>query len=684
VKICFIPPASIDGREWGIAETPGIGNRFSERPPLGILTLASILVRRGFEVELLDLDHLLRESSTCDNRRSMCEVFERAAGELRLSSADVFGFGTLAGSYPLAVRLAAEIKRAKPAALVVFGGPQATAVDVASLEAFPFIDIIVRGEAELTLVDLVESLGNLERLNQLQGITFRHNGRAVRVPDRVDLPNLDELPEPAFDLWPLMPKLKSVPLEVGRGCPYSCTFCSTSHFFRRRYRCKEPFRVIDQMRSVLRRYGVSSFVLLHDAFTVDRAKVFAFCDALERTSEEFRWTCSARTDCVDEELLERMASAGCNGIFFGIESGADRTQQAIRKRLDLEEARSVIQSASASGMKTAVSMIVGFPDETRDEVRATTDFLMDSARHDRVVTQLHLLAPLAGTELYRQYKDYLKWDGTSSDIASRAWPLTPADESLILAHPQLFPDFYWIPTTGLDRRRLVCAHQFLASVTSNFRWLAVSLHQYCGSLFYVFESWVAWRSHCPQGTSDIEQYYGSADFGRDFLEFTKCQYLTGQEDPEALAVAVLWTYQRQLACFKRTMESASAAGHAAFSADSLAAIPNVAPGVTPIHLPADYGSIIDCLRRKASPRDVVLHPNMVAHRSTFDGCAEVIQLTPLAAALLQFCDGTHKVEEIAVVFPKLDADLAGMPPEPACLFALNELARQGLVTFTPA
>ena len=150
-------------------------------------------------------------------------------------------------------------------------------------------------------------------------------------------------------------------LELGRGCPFACTFCSTNDFFRRNFRLRTPERVIADMRTIAAKYGIRSFALVHDMFTVDRRKVAGFCDAMIASGEGFQWSCSARTDCVDEQLLALMASAGCRGIFYGIEAGSVRMQKIIDKHLDPARAEEVIDLTEQLGMRTTVSLITGFP-----------------------------------------------------------------------------------------------------------------------------------------------------------------------------------------------------------------------------------------------------------------------------------------------------------------------------------
>src|SRR5260370_40861411 len=135
------------------------------------------------------------------------------------------------------------------------------------------------------------------------------------------------------------------------------------------------------MKAIKETYGIKSFDLIHDMFTVDRKKVLAFCNAVEESGEHFYWSCSARTDCVDDELISRMAKAGCDGVFFGIDAGSERMQDIIKKGLDVNEAAARVKRTNQHGIKTTVSLITGFPEETKDDLRATIRFHGESLRY---------------------------------------------------------------------------------------------------------------------------------------------------------------------------------------------------------------------------------------------------------------------------------------------------------------
>jgi len=683
--ICLIGAPTVTEFE-GTVTNRGQAERLSaDYPPLGILSLAAVLEEKGIAHQLFDLNRLFCEWVCAESAGGESGFFPLAVRALQSVRADVYGFGTISTSYPLTVRLAREIKRASPDAAIVFGGPQASAVDVETLEAFPFVDAVVRGEAEQILPELLSALGRADGLGEVAGITFRRNGSVTRTPDAPAMPDLDRLPTPAYHLWPDLEKRRTVPLEVGRGCPFACTFCSTSQFFRRHFRLKTPPRVIEQMKALRQAYGTGTFRLVHDTFTAVRTQVIEFCQALLSSGCEFNWTCSARTDRVDEELLALMAKAGCTGIFFGVETGSARMQRAIGKCLDLDHAFAAIRCAGSHHVRTTISLITGFPDETPDDLRDSIAFIMDALPFDHVEPQFHLLAPLAGTAIDRDFRGRLTWDGIFSDMAFQGWRQDSADRALILEHPRIFPSFYAVPTAHLDRSYLMELRDFITYGIARFRWLVVALDRHSGILA-VFERWRAWRAgHRTPGPVNGE-YHASHTFRGDFLEFVASEYLVG-DDPEALAVATLLEYETQVGRLNQreaTPPPACPAPDGASPAADLEAVPRAAPDAVLLHLSADYERVIDCLRSNRSPKDVPRHPVVVMHRQLPGERVEVLQLSPLSAALIELCDGVRTVQEISTLFPRLGEGLEWLPPAQACRFALNELVQQGMLMFAPA
>ncbi len=490
MRICLISAATVT--DFGDYADNKHVREIAEHPPLGILTLAAILRQQFEQPVVLELNRLYYDYLAEGGPRSGRDFCAYAAASVP-PGFDVIGFSTICSSYPLTIRMAELLKRMYPETGIIFGGPQASVVDTATLEAFPFVDLIVRGEADETLAKVLKTGLKSPALLFLPGITFRNGGSVVRNPEAPLVADLDALPFPAFDLLPGVKDASFFALELGRGCPFACTFCSTNDFFRRRFRLKSPEVMLAHMQRIEREYGVRRFDLVHDMFTVDRKRVVAFCNTLldeaSNAGDRYSWGCSARTDCIDDELIGLMYRAGCRSVFFGVETGSARLQRAIDKDLNLTEAAARVASCTAAGMETSVSLITGFPEENGEDVSQTVDFLLDSARFERVEPQLHILSPLAGTPLYNRFRNELLSDDVFSDISYQGQKQEDADMDLIAAFPDIFPNFYGIPVPGLDRRWLKRLRDFVLYGLQRFRSVMVALHQSRGGILSTFEAW---------------------------------------------------------------------------------------------------------------------------------------------------------------------------------------------------
>lgn len=690
MKICLIsaPTANqFDGRAVGEMEAARI---MGELAPVGILSLAAVLKAKGLQPEVVDLNRVyyswLRDSNR--DKTDFCSFAGDYFAARDFDGVVFFGFSTVCSSYPVTLRIAAEVKRAHPKSAVVLGGPQASVVDIATMRAYPFIDLVVRGEAEQTLPALVDALSGDGTLAAVPGVTFRQNKEVMRAPDAPLVLDLDALPFPAFHLFPDVRHCRHFPLELGRGCPFSCTFCSTNDFFRRRFRLKSPAHMIAEMRRIRETYGISSFELVHDMFTVDRKRVVEFCEALlenkrKNPEDAFIWGCSARTDCVDEELIALMARAGCRGIFFGIETGSRRMQKIIDKGLELNDSAERVRSCDKFKINTAVSLMAGFPDETMTDLRDTAAFFVDSLRYDHADPQLSILAPLAGTPISTQYKDALVLNDDVADMSYRGWRQEIEDHAMIAGHPEIFSSFYSAPLPHLDREFLKELRDFLLSGMRAFRKLLLGLHQDSGNVVDVFLQWQEWRRdnkiHFSNG--DRTAYYAQSQFPADFLRFVRQSYIPASKAP--LAITALAEYEEAVLAGGSGHDQEQVSGDPLFQDNDDLLSPDsrlrLLPGVKVINLPADYQEILRRLRHRSPLHDVPSQPVKLAIRSVPARPAEVRQLTPLSAELLDLCADGFTVQEITGEFLLRNIEIPGVPVGKACLAGIEILRQQGLI-----
>jgi hypothetical protein len=684
-KVCLITSLSI--ADFIDPELTAEGAQRIMPGNVGVLTLVAVLRELGYGPSVVNLDRLFldfrkRTEPGAEADPEQRQFFAFVMEHLGTAKADVFGLSSICSSYPLTVRLAQEVKRLNPAAYVILGGPQASVVDVATMTAFPSVDFVVRGEADETFPLLLDVLSGVRpdlALKDLAGITFREDGRIVRNPNASVIEDIDALPLPAFDLDVEVKSRGSVYLEIGRGCPFACTFCSTNDFFRRNFRVKSAQKMIEEMRLIKGRYGISNFSLIHDMYTVDRKKVVAFCEALLGCGEKFTWGCSARTDCIDDELIRLMARAGCRGIFFGIETGSERMQHVIKKRLNLSEARERIRCANEQGVKTAVALICGFPEESRDDLRDTIHFFVDSMRFDHAEPQLSLLAPLAATPIYEEHKDELVLDQIFSDVSHQGWHQDTADSDLIARHPDVFPNFYAVPTRGEERPYVKEVRDFVTYLALRFRWLPVALLQDNGDFLKVFDSWRSWsaerRAQRPPANGGVVPYYCGHQFRDDFLEFVRTSYIEQMANSPA-AIAALVQSEGLPRGAKPDL-----AGVATVEAFDEASYPFPARNAIVVEFGVEYQQLIQSLRAGAGLRGVVSRGVTVAFCEKGENEVEVRQLSESSAALIRLCDGKRTVEDVAREFARQSPGAAGVPAEVACLFGLGVLREEGLLQF---
>jgi radical SAM superfamily enzyme YgiQ (UPF0313 family) len=485
---------------------------FDIHPHLGLTSLAAVAQENGHDVVIYDPKREIRFG-----RRPYSERFyELAAEDILASRPDAIGFTTLGCSFLFAVKVAELIKQRTLHLTIMIGGPHATMLDRQILEAYDQFDIVVRHEAERTLPPLLENLGK-RSFDAIPGVTWRtFDGAAIRsTPGQPKIENLDELPIPAYDRYPVQDlQLTLMRVEAGRGCPFSCTFCSTSTFFQRSYRLKSPGRLVSEMDLLNKRFGVSEFKLDHDLFTVDRRKVLAFCEAVK--DKNYKWRVSARTDCVDEELIENMALAGCIGVYFGIETGSSRMQQICDKRLKLEAVEHILDLTEAFGIESTVSFITGYPDERKEDQEATLDMLGRCFRRasSSCIPQLHILLPEPGTPLFMQYGKSLSYDGYVTPFNARF--LNETDSDHIISHPALFATYYYYPSTIQREDHVFTVDAFNALRSFGHELLSYTLRFFGGRLSRLIDElreWTRMKSQRAEITPLLVSRFISHRFG---------------------------------------------------------------------------------------------------------------------------------------------------------------------------
>jgi radical SAM superfamily enzyme YgiQ (UPF0313 family) len=467
-------------------------------PHLGLLSLAAVAGSAGHEVSIYDPKRVVRSGELPYDGT----LYERVAAALLADDPAAIGFTTLGCSFLFVAGVAKAIERRAPDLPLLLGGPHATMLAQSILAHYSQFDVVVRHEAEFTFPDVLDRLEKRD-FTGIPGVTWRAPTGIQETQGSPRVDDLDALPLLDYDLYPVADLgLDLMRVEAGRGCPFACYFCSTATFFQRRYRLKSPERLVKELDTLRDRYAPREFKLDHDLFTVNRHKVREFCDAV--AGHGHRWRVSARADCVDEELLTRMADAGCVGLYLGVETGSRRMQKLVAKRLDLDLVEPVLDVCERLGIETTASFITGYPEESPEDQDDTLAMLGDCFTRPAgtCIPQLHILTPEPGTALFERFGTRMEFDGYATPFNS--WLLREEDREEVLGQPEIFSSYYYYPAE-IDR----ATHVAVVEIVDLLRGLG---HALCATLIRRHERGLAGlaRALTPDGTQtsldDLTEY----------------------------------------------------------------------------------------------------------------------------------------------------------------------------------
>jgi len=373
-------------------------------PPFGILQLAAFLESKNKDVEIEVVD-------------CQAETLDWKGLEKRIESfdPDVLASSGLATCNTYAVlRTCGTAKKVNPNILTITGGQHFTVLAKESLEIYPEIDVIVRGEGEQTLVDLIRALTDKSPLSQANGISFRHDGKIKHTPQRTLIENLDDLPFPGYHYvedfihkyhFTMMAGSKKYALiEGSRGCSHRCTFCTQWRYWNGLWRVKSITRIVDEMEYCYQNYGIEFLWLTDDNFGIGK-RMENLCDEIIRRglSDEIMWFFQARCDDIvrNQEILPKMRKAGNMWALLGVESQSKLTLEAFNKKLDPEESKKAIKLLKRNDIFSQATLIIGERKDSPESIGNLREFVNDL---DPDLAIFMILTPFPGTELYEVAK----------------------------------------------------------------------------------------------------------------------------------------------------------------------------------------------------------------------------------------------------------------------------------------
>jgi len=357
---------------------------------LGIASLASYLRHNGFpDVHAIDTASPLISY----------EEFEAKIRDLR---PDIVALTTTTIDWPECVALSRIIKRVNPDVPVIVGGFQLNVYPSASLEQ-ETIDVGVVGDGEECFLDIVRAFANGDSFDGIPGTWTRINGVPTEGPPRDPPQDLDALPWPARELFPvhlyraITIKRPFATMTTVRGCPYSCKYCGQVGE-KQSFRMRSAESVAEEIKWLVS-IGYKEIIFFDETFTVNRARTRDLCERLIAMGSPIPWTCRTRVDLVDDDLLRVMRKAGCKRLQMGIESGSEAVLKRMDRRVDLKQVEQAFNYAASIGFETRGYFMLGYLEETQAETDETIDLAcrmpLDWASFSRTLG-------LPGTPLYQE------------------------------------------------------------------------------------------------------------------------------------------------------------------------------------------------------------------------------------------------------------------------------------------
>ena len=374
-------------------------NAYINNVPLNYVHLSAYLREYGHEAGILDL--VLRGMTTF-----------HVDDYIRSHDVRVAGIGCMTCEFPDAVAEARRLKQVHPGIKIVFGGAHASGDPQECLET-GVVDYVIAGEGEIALVSLLTQLEAGRSTDGIHGVWAIKDGRvSENVPANV--PPMEELPPPAFDLldldayfrldspWHFPKSPRAVQFVSSRGCPYRCSYCHTIH--GKQYRGLSPTKVVDQMEKLVRDHGVGEFMMVDDIFNFDLDRAKEICRHIidRRLDIHMQFPNGVRGDRFDEELVGLMKEAGTHYMAIAIETVSEKYQRLIRKNLKIQPSLETIHWARKYDIEVCGFFMIGFPGETREEVKRTVNFAVNAPLDTIFIS---LVSPFKGTVLRNDMLD---------------------------------------------------------------------------------------------------------------------------------------------------------------------------------------------------------------------------------------------------------------------------------------
>ncbi len=338
-------------------------------PPLGLLYLASSLMKEGHEVRLIDqLGTGLNDSTVVSQVKGFYP--------------DLVGFSTMGSQSKSAARLTRKFKKVLPNTPVVFGGINPTFSSEYIMKKYPMVDYCIEGEGEHSLLELLKALKN-KAFDSVHGLVYRVGSKIKRGKPRELITDLDSLPFPDRSLIKGIEYGSLSGLRVrgftsflsSRGCPFACTFCCCNALVHRRWRTRSVKNILDELE-IIESQGYKNVLFFDDNFTVSLDRVVKISEGIRKRGIKLNWFYEGRVDNARTDVFRETAKAGAKVCYFGAENATQKVLNYYNKGITPEQVKLAVKKARKGGMDFIVaSFILGAPGESLRDIERTIRFM---------------------------------------------------------------------------------------------------------------------------------------------------------------------------------------------------------------------------------------------------------------------------------------------------------------------
>jgi radical SAM superfamily enzyme YgiQ (UPF0313 family) len=439
------------------------------QPPLGIAYLAAYARQHGHEVSVVDAvgEGVTRIRPWPKREKRMFQGLSFPEIVARVpADTEVLGVSCMfTHAWPMVRELILELARAFPQARLIAGGEHVTSMHATVMAETP-VEACVLGEGELTFIELLNAMKGGADLSAVPGLALRGpDGRAVKTAKRARIADPDALPWPAWDLLDPMAYLegesfmgpqagRSIPMLATRGCPFRCTFCSSPQMWTQVWKARDPKKVADEMEHYMKAYGANDFQFQDLTAIVRKDWIISFCRELINRGLGITWSLpvGTRSEAIDGEVPALLIASGCHHVTYAPESGSEEILKSIEKKVHLDHLERSALDSLAAGMKVCLFLIIGFPQESLEDIKKTLRFIRRMARIGVHEVAVSTFVPLPGTQLFDETgkivpivvdDEYCHWMAAATSLWTvRSWNPRFSDRRLLWLKFCAFFQFY--------------------------------------------------------------------------------------------------------------------------------------------------------------------------------------------------------------------------------------------------